>query len=58
MSPIGSIVILLDMTGRSVYETTIKDTKLIIDLSSLNIGIYYVLIQDLNGSFVNKIIKS
>lgn len=58
LSPLGSIVTLLDMLGRNVYETTIKDSKLIIDLSSLNIGIYYVLIQDLNGSFVKKIIKS
>lgn len=58
LSPLGSIVTLLDMSGRNVYETTIKDNKLIIDLSSLNKGIYYVLIQDLNGSFVKKIIKS
>ncbi|MNX97332.1 hypothetical protein D3C86_1296910 [compost metagenome] len=53
------VVSVYDINGRIVYSSVAKESSVIVDFSSLNQGVYFINITELNSTvkYTGKVIK-
>lgn len=54
--PMGNRITLLNEMGMQLYEQPISQTQIVIDVSELSSGIYFIVVEDEKGNQVKKIV--
>jgi hypothetical protein len=58
MSKEHGVLDVVDLPGKKIYSTVLHDQKIpVVDLSTADNGIYFLIVHDENGTHVIKLIK-